>query len=186
MADTGTSGVSNELVQALGNLNSELGPFWELLHTIAYLIGAGLVIAGLFVLSRGQGGIHFAKGAASVVVGLLLLGLPSVMDMGSQTIFQENAPKGLQEVQGKIPGNGPETVFIKVAVGIVMLVGLYGCITGICMLKSIGEGSGGSKYHAATFVVAGIICINILTFIKMLGASIGGVFLSTVQRLFGS
>ena len=175
----------NELVRALGALGEDLGPYWDLAFLVAYIIGLCGVIAGFFIIwqSSGQhGGGHLGAGLAAVIVGVLLLGLESILDAGSQTLFQEDAPKNLSAVNF---GSSADAAFLTFAVRVTMLVGLCGIIKGLTMFKHIGEGSGGSKYNAATFFFAGIICINIVTFTKAFGNTVGGVLQDVITRLFG-
>lgn len=169
---------NNELLAAISNLTQDIVPFWDLAMVIAYIIGGATVVAGLCILVKGG---RQAYGAASTIVGTLLLSLPSILDAASQTLFQSDAPKGLSVASS---GTGVDSVFITFAVTVSTLTGLIAVIKSLGMFSKIGSGSGGSMANAATFFFAGILCMNITTVMQALGSSVGGIFQQVVNRLF--
>jgi hypothetical protein len=171
--------VNNELLQALANLTADIAPFWDLILTLSYIGGAIFVVAGLMAMA-GSG--RQGRGAGSVVVGTLLLGLPAIMDAASQTLFNAQAPRGLSMMGS---GGGPGDTFVLFAVRVAQLTGLIGLVKGLSLLRNAGDGRGGGIAHGATYVTAGILCINIVPFMRAVGGSIGGMFQQVVTRLFG-
>lgn len=168
-----------ELLTAITNLTQDIIPFWDLAMIFAYIIGAITVVVGFCVLGKGG---RPAFGIASCIFGTLLLGLPTILDAASQTIFQSDAPKGLSVVSS---GGGADTVFITFSTTVAVLTGLIAVIKSLTMFSKIGSGSSGaSMAHAVTYFVAGILCINITTVTLALGSSVGGTFQQVVNRLF--
>jgi hypothetical protein len=173
--------MDNQLLEAMRRITGELAPFWDLSLVLAYIIGAVSVVAGLFILARER---EQKSGAyAAIIFGALLLGLPTVLDFVSQTLFEQNAPQALSS--GTV-GGGADDVFVAFAVRVAQLVGLVGFIKGLCILTKIGANrdGGGSVSHAVTYMTAGIVCINIVVFIRLLGDTIGDTFQQVVNRLF--
>jgi hypothetical protein len=171
----------NELLAAIANLTQELAPFWDLAMVVAYLAGLCISVIGFLTLTRdGQRG----TGVACLIFGALLLGLPTIMDAASQTLFNMDAPKGLSTAA---PGGGADRVFIAFAVAVAALIGVIAVIRSLIMASKIGSGtSNAGAGPAIVYFVAGILCINLVTVTRILGASIGGVFHDVVTRLFGA
>jgi hypothetical protein len=149
---------------------------------IAYLVGFCISVAGWFVLTREREGQR-GYGIACIICGALLLGLPTILDAASQSIFNSSAPKGLSTAA---PGGGADRVFIDFAVAVAGLIGLIAVIRSLIMASKIGSGSDNNKGAAIVFFVAGIACINLVTLSHALANSIGGVFQDVVNRLFGA
>lgn len=174
---------NSEILQILANLTQQMAPFWELFHVFAYLAG-GLTFTGslMFLKSQGQtsqGNIR--GGVVGIVCGLLLLALPAFLDALSMTIFEASAPQYLSSGGG----SGPDAIFIRFCVGIVMLVGLWAVIKGILMLKAQAlSAHGGISGQALVHMAMGILCINIQQLILIIGESAGGIVNDMAQKLF--
>jgi hypothetical protein len=173
--------MDNELLRAIDNITNDIAPFWDLIFVVAYILGGVSVLSGLFMFGRDKGQGHGA-GYATIVFGTLLLGLPTVLDTVSQTLFLADAPAGLAGSGGG--GGGVEDTFVRFAVTIARLTGLCGVVKGLAMLRKVGSGSESNAGHAVIFIVAGVICLNIVTFMNALGVSVGGTFQQVVSRLF--
>jgi hypothetical protein len=172
--------MDNELLRAIANITNDIAPFWDLIFIVAYILGGVSVVVGLFMF--GKGGQGHGTGWAMCVFGALLLGLPAVLDAVSQTLFLADAPAGLATGAGG--GGGVEDTFVRFAVTIARLTGLCGVVKGLAMLRRVGSGSESNIGHAIIFIVAGVICVNIVTFMNALGVSVGGTFQQVVSRLF--
>lgn len=179
--------MNSDLMQAIANISENLGPFWDLFHVIAYIIGAFMLVGSLlYMRSQGHGGHQQGIGGAFIgmVCGVLLLALPTLLDALSNTIFEASAPTSLSSVSG---GSGADGVFIKFAIRVIMLVGLYAVIKGITMLKDHARSQqGGALWSATVHLVMGIICINVEIFMRVLAESIGGVFKDITLKLLSA
>lgn len=180
--------MNSDLMQAIANISENLGPFWNLFHIIAYIIGAGTLISSLiYMRSQGQGHGHqqgIGGAFTGVACGILLLALPALLDALSVMIFDASAPTSLSGVSG---GSGADGVFIKFAIRVIMLVGLYAVIKGVTICKAHARSQqGGSLWSATVHIFMGIICINIQSFMLMLAESIGGVFKDITLKLLSA
>lgn len=180
--------MNSDLMQAIANLSENLGPFWDLFHIIAYILGALMLVGSLlYMRSQGQGHGHsqgIGGAFIGVVCGVALLGLPALLDALSSTIFETSAPTSLSSVSG---GSGADGVFIKFAIRVIMLVGLYAVIKGITMLKDHARSQqGGTLWSAMVHLCMGILCINVEVFMRVLAESIGGVFKDITLKLLSA
>ncbi|MCP4024114.1 MAG: hypothetical protein GY729_19890 [Desulfobacteraceae bacterium] len=179
----------SELLSILTNIIKALGPWWGTINLFAYLIGILFVGWGLFYLSRAGGasrqmvtsGQNFiAKFAGAFVAGIFLMNLNNMFDLFSQTLFEQDSQKNLSF---SVAAKGPAGTYIEFAVTIVILMGLLGVIKGCILLRYSAEDPK-SLWRALTHIVGGVICINILAFIDMLGKTLDGNFETQINLLF--
>lgn len=175
----------NDLLEACGNLANALQPWYGLIHISCIVLG--IAVMGLSLLSihrrvedrRGPG-----AAVGGVFVGALMLSFTSFVDMVSQSMFNHDAPHSLRTTDITVAGGELEPM-IRLAVIVVMLVGMFQVVKGLVMLKQNAEGAA-RFWPAVTHILGGVLCINIKTFMLALGNTIGGPLEETIKRLLVS
>lgn len=164
------------------NLIQNLTPWWQPIKLVGYLIGLGIVGAGLASFVSGGRGQPSNKGAIiSIVAGIVLLNIMSLLDAISMSLLNKASETGLDYQPA---GDGPEALYIQFAIYLVMLVGFAGVIYGCVLLKRSAE-DGRQLGAAITHMIGGTMAVNIVEFLNMLGASMGHAVEGAVKRIIG-
>ena len=146
----------------------------QLMHLVtafAYIAGIVFIIKGIIELKRfGEARTMMSseKGIAGpitfVIVGTLLLYLPSAVQIGTSTFWTSATPFSYV-----INPDDPWQAIIHAAYLIVQLTGTIAFIRGLILLTSISErGQQGTFGRAMAYIIAGILCINIYPFIQVI------------------
>jgi hypothetical protein len=165
-----------------------LQPVWNLLILIGMLIGLALVGIGLSGVHRGihEGNgqnIHKKLGWITVLFGIILINTPTALNSLSLTIFN-SATQSAIAYSGAAAGQ--YAVIVHAALGIVSLVGLYGVISGLLILKPAANGGRAEDFwHGIRRLVGGTLAVNIVPALHVLGASLGGTMQALVTKLVG-
>jgi hypothetical protein len=116
------------------------------------------------------------------VAGVMLFNIMSLLDMLSLSLFAKASETGLSYD----PPNAadPSGLYVKFAIYVVMLVGLAGVIHGCVLLKRSAE-DGRQTGPALTHLVGGTMAVNIVSFLHMLGDSMGTSVSSVVNAMVG-
>lgn len=172
----------NDLLEACANLANSLQPYYTLFVIATGLMGFAFVGVSLFALRHRAEDKRPVGGALTgVLVGAMLLSFKGIVDMVSVSMFNASAPSSLSVSVG----GGDMEPMIRLAVIIVMMVGLFQVIKGLVLLKHSAEGNP-KFWSAITHIFGGVLCVNIKTFMTMLGNTIGGPLQSTIVKLLGS
>ncbi|MCR5562137.1 MAG: hypothetical protein K6F46_02020 [Desulfovibrio sp.] len=173
------------LADVLANFSEALLPLNEHLLTFASVAGFVLVGGGLLHLARTRG-LSTGTGQAlcSILIGFLLFGLKALIIQASTSLFTEEA---CLTSQLALLHNEPLfKPYIRFAVLTVILLGLISIIRGLCKLREASLGIPRSLASAITHLLAGLICVNIVTFAKIFGATAGGMVEEIIKTLFSS
>ena len=172
----------------IGNILSSAAPWWNTIMIIAYLIGFGLVITGLYKVAQAAQGRNAtgatASGLSPVFFGSLMLALPTVMNMMTVTFF--NAPAPSSALSYAPSGSEEVGDHIRFVVMVLHFVGVYAIIKALYNLSMMGEGRGGELSAAMWQLAGGAIALRIDLFMGMLGLAVGGVMQSVVGKLFSA
>ncbi len=152
------------------NLGKTIPNLMRLVTAIAYVMGMFFVINGIFHLKkygeqRSHGGDAQLKGPLIYLcVGAALLYLPTTVRVGFSTFWTNPFPYGYQTDQ-----TGPWAQLIKASFMIVQLIGTISFIRGLVMLTQLGGQGGqqGTMGKALAHIIAGILCIDLYDFLKM-------------------
>lgn len=166
------------------NLLPQLQAWWPTIRLISLLIGFAFVVVGIIgVTSDGrQGGIKAKGPLSSIVAGILLLNIISLLNTLAQSFFASNSETGLSYAAPG--GSDPTALYITFAVYIVMLVGLFGVIYGGILIKRSAD-DGRQLGPAITHLIGGTLGVNIVTFLHILASSMGPSVESAISNLIG-
>ncbi|MDR3135651.1 MAG: hypothetical protein LBU69_06120 [Deltaproteobacteria bacterium] len=161
------------------NLIPHLESWWAVLVAIISLIGLCLVIKGLMGLS-GRPREKAKRAFLTLLSGIILLNSPEFMDILAQTLFSQDSAEILSY---RPPGHAGSGI-IRLVVLVVGLTGLIGIARGVYILRLTG-GEGGGLPRALAHIAGGILCVNLVDFLRLLAFSLGGEIESIVSSVVG-
>lgn len=175
-SNVGTQLSSLDPQTILKNISNAIPNLMRLVTALAFIVGIWLVIAGVVKLKhmgemRTQMSYEHSiwPPLLQILVGGLLLYLPSSVQMGMSTFWTQPNPYGYVIEQDQW------AQFMNVCFMVVQLIGTIAFIRGLVMLSHLG-GHGGhqnSLSKALIHIIGGIFCINIYQFIQTIFATIG-------------
>lgn len=176
-----------EAVEILKKLLDLLKAWWTPVMIISYFLGFCLVVFGLITLSRTK--MNSQMNSQSIMVpiltilaGVLLLSLPSFLDVLSQTIFSMDVSNDPLSTYS-IDNNDVESAYINFAFAFFTMVGLISIVRGIYLMYKASTSQQISFSSSIIFLAAGIIMINGERFLELFGISTGGVVQSAIDGL---
>ena len=158
-------------------------PVWNFMILATILIGFAFAGYGLKKfhqgLTEGNGPkTHEKQGFFTFVVGLFLINIKAVLDDLSMTIFNQTTQTGIAYSGG---GGGQYAEIVHAAFSIISLVGLYGIISGLLILRSEKE----ELWHGLRRLAGGTLAVNIVPALTFLGGSLGGTMQAVITKLIG-
>ena len=164
----------------VANVIPHLQQWWNVIIILAYLIGIALAM-----LSCVQAVSRRNRNARSMAVwtffsAVLLLNLPALMDSLAMTVFQQSSEQSLSYS----PPSSPGSVYIQFAVYAIMTVGVIGIARGICLLRD-SQSHASNVARGIVHLFGGILAVNIVTFLRSLGATVGGDVQSYISTIIG-
>jgi hypothetical protein len=144
----------------------------------AFLIGFGLI---KLVQSSGKQGQGTGTALMTIFCGGLLVNYPTFLDTLSMTLFNASSE---QTLSYSAPAHAGQS-YVTFAVYGIMIVGFIACARSVLLLW--GASTQADKFgRAVTHGLGGIIAVNIVEFLQVIGATAGGSVQSTISTIFGS
>ncbi len=174
-AQTQTNGLSIPSAQTMvANIGLAIPNLTSFVTALAYVIGFVLVIRGIMQLKH-MGEMrtqmshehHLSRPLTMIIVGALLIYLPSAVQTGLSTFWAEPNPYGY------LTQSDQWQQTINVCFSIIQFIGVVAFIRGLVMMSKVGHGHQGSLVRAVTHIIGGIFCINLYDFIQMVFATLG-------------
>jgi|GEM_PF-772598 intracellular multiplication protein IcmC len=163
-------------VDMITNLVSQLPNIMSLITAIAYVTGMYFVFHGVMLLKQygemrtQMSGQHHLKGPVIfIIVGAMMLYLPSSVQVGLSTFWTEPNPYGYLQDQDQW------AQFFKNIFMVVQLFGVIAFIRGLILLTHLGGHGGqqGTFGKGMTHIIGGILCINIYQFVQVVMVTFG-------------
>ncbi len=164
----------------IANVIPHLQQWWPVIVLLSYLIGLAFgVISLVQAVSQKQ---RFNRSVAvwTFWVAVLLLNLPSLMDSLSMTVFNQTSEQSLSYS----PPASPGAVYIQFAVYAIQTVGLIGIMRGLCLLRDTPNQSMNFS-RGIVHLFGGIIAVNLVSFLRGIGATVGGDVQTYVAKIIG-
>jgi intracellular multiplication protein IcmC len=175
-ADVNLSNIS--AVTLLQNIALQVPALMQMITAIAYVMGMYFIFFGILRLKQyGEqrtmmSAEHHLKGPIIyIVVGTLLLYLPSSVQVGMSTFWTNPNPYAYVQEQTSQWGQFYNTCFI-----IIQLFGTIAFIRGLIILSHLaghGGHSQGNFGRGLTHIIGGVFCINIYQFVQVIMATLG-------------
>jgi hypothetical protein len=159
----------------LVRLTESLPNLMRMVTAIAYVLGFVFVIRGIVKLKHvGESRTMMSQEHSLtqpiilIMIGSLLIYLPSSVHIGMSTFWTEPNPYGYIEQTDQW------SQFINICFLVVQFIGTIAFIRGLVILSSLGHHSGQQNLsRGLTHIIGGIFCINIYQFVQVIMATLG-------------
>ena len=155
----------------VANVIPHLRQWWPVIIQLAYLVGLGFALTSFVLAVSGKHRFNRSPAVWTFVCAVLLLNLPAFMDSLAMTVFNQSSERSLSYS----PPDSPASVYIQFAVYGIATIGVIGDTPNQPMNLSRG----------LVHLFGGIIAVNLVTFLRGLGATIGGDVQTYVARIIG-
>ena len=166
----------------INNITTQIPILMQLITAIAYVAGMYFVFMGVMKLKQyGEqrtmmSGEHHLKGPLIyLIVGAMLLYLPTSVQVGLSSFWTDPSPYSYQDI---IADQSQWMQFIGNCFLIIQLVGTIAFIRGLMLLSHLGKQHGGGQpgtfAKGLTHIIAGIFCINIYQFVQVMTVTLFG------------
>jgi len=164
----------------VANVIPHLQQWWPVIITLAYLIGVAFTIVAAVQAVSQKNRYNRSAAVWSFWAAVLLLNLPTFMDSLSMTIFNQSSEQSLSYT----PPSHPGSVYLQFAVYGIMTVGAIGIARGICLMRDTPNQAMNMSRGIVHFF-GGILAVNIITFLRGIGATVGGDVQSYIAKIIG-
>lgn len=163
--------------EMIKNIATQLPNLTKLITGVAYIIGMYFIISGVMRLKH-MGEMrtmmsheHSVKGPIIfIIIGAMLLYLPSTVQVGLTSFWLEPNPYGYLESEDQWAD------LISACFTIIQLVGVVAFIRGLIILTQMAHQSGGQHSvfgKGLTHIIGGILCINMYQFVQVIMVTLG-------------
>lgn len=162
--------------EMLANIVSQVPQVMKMVTAIAYVLGFYFIIMGIIKLKhvgemRTQMSYeHSIKGPiVFLVIGALLIYLPSSVEIGMSTFWSAPSPYGYLERTDQW------SELLNDCIVIIQLFGVIAFIRGLVILAQLSShhGQPGVFAKGMTHIIGGILCINIYQFVQVIKITLG-------------
>lgn len=164
----------------IANVIPHLQQWWPVIVLLSYLIGLGFGVVSLVQAVSQKQRFNRSVAVWTFWVAVLLLNLPSLMDSLSMTVFNQTSEQSLSYS----PPASPGAVYIQFAVYAIQTVGLIGIMRGLCLLRDTPNQSMNFS-RGIVHLFGGIIAVNLVNFLRGIGATVGGDVQTYVAKIIG-
>ena len=164
----------------VANVIPHLQQWWPVIVLLSYLIGLGFGVVSLVQAVSQKQRFNRSVAVWTFWVAVLLLNLPSLMDSLSMTVFNQTSEQSLSYS----PPSSPGAVYIQFAVYAIQTVGLIGIMRGLCLLRDTPNQSMNFS-RGIVHLFGGIIAVNLVNFLRGIGATVGGDVQTYVAKIIG-
>lgn len=159
------------------NISDQIPALMRLATAVAYVMGMFFMFMGVLKLKQyGEqrtmmsGQHHLKEPLVFMVIGALLLYLPTSVQIGMSTFWTNPNPYGYLS-----QGTDQWAQFMNDVFMLMQLFGVIAFIRGLLLLSHLGGHSNqpGTFAKGITHIIAGIFCINIYQFIQVVMTTLG-------------
>jgi intracellular multiplication protein IcmC len=152
----------------LQNFSLTVPQLMHLVTALAYVLGIVFIVRGIIELKKVGEARTMMSGDKNIlgpiifiVVGSMMLYLPSSIQVGTSTFWASATP--LSYINNS---SDPWENIINDAYLIIQLIGTIAFVRGLILLTHLSErGQSGTLARAMAYIIAGILCINLYSFI---------------------
>lgn len=164
----------------VANVIPHLQQWWPSLIRLFYLIGVIFGVASLIQAISPKHRFNRGVAAWAFVTAVLLLNFPALMDSLAMTVFNQSSEQTLSYS----PPASPGSVYIQFAVYAIATVGIIGIARGLCLIRDASRQPMNFP-RGIVHIFGGIIAVNLVTFLRGIGATIGGDVQTYIARIIG-
>ena len=164
----------------VANVIPHLQQWWPVIIVLAYLVGIGFAMVSLAQSISHKHRFNRSTAVWTLWAAVLLLNIPALMDSLAMTVFNQTSEQTLSYS----PPASPGAVYIQFAVYAIQTVGLIGIMRGLCLLRDTPNQSMNFS-RGIVHLFGGIIAVNLVSFLRGIGATVGGDVQTYVAKIIG-
>ena len=164
----------------VANVIPHLQQWWPVIIVLAYLVGIGFAMVSLAQSISHKQRFNRSIAVWTLWAAVLLLNIPAFMDSLSMTVFNQSSEQALSYS----PPSSPGAIYIQFAVYGIATVGVIGIIRGLCLLRDTPNQAMNFS-RCIVHLFGGILAVNLVTFLRGIGGTLGGDVQTTIVKLIG-
>ncbi len=164
----------------VANVIPHLQTWWPVLIRLAYLVGIVFAFVSLVQAISHKHRFNRSMAMWTFWCAVLLLNLPTLMDSLAMTVFNQSSEHTLSYS----PPSSQGSVYIQFAVYAIATVGLVGIVRGLCLLRDTPNQAMNFS-RGMVHLFGGIIAVNLVTFLRGIGATVGGDVQTYITTILG-
>ena len=164
----------------VANVIPHIQQWWPVIRILAYLVGVSFAVLSMVQAICHKHRFNRSIAAWTFVSAVLLLNLPAFMDSLSMTVFNQSSEQSLSYA----PPSSPGSVYIQFAVYAIGIVGIIGIARGLCLLRDTPNQAMNFS-RGIVHLFGGILAVNLVTFLRGIGATVGGDVQSYIAKIIG-
>lgn len=192
LSDEAKYTLANAANNILKDIGGNGGPFDKVFRIFVYLAGICMIITGASGLSRRDTPVGGA--IAAMAVGVMLIGFPNLLQLFNGSIFDQ---EGNASIVSAVDSSSDKIAFttrafVHFSVFMVQVVGFVAVYRGLKTLADVSlttQRQPQAARAAWIFIIAGVLCINIVGTIKLLATTAAGAnspeIMNWYNRIFG-
>jgi len=178
--------------QVIANLSRELPYIEALVLLLAVVIGVYMIAEGINGLTKQDPQKSPFEPIVIIVIGGLTAGFPILLDWGSRSFFGGDAYFIHQMEDYLIASDGAEQeqaalLVRRALLGVIIIAGLVGCLSALITWKNMYRTrEHGQVASAFKKFVGGLLCVNIVMVLDMIGNSASNVAIGSKFIQYGA
>ena len=164
----------------VANVIPHLQQWWPVIIVLAYLVGIGFAMVSLAQSVSHKHRFNRSTAVWTLWAAVLLLNIPALMDSLAMTVFNQTSEQALSYS----PPSSPGSVYIQFAVYAIATVGLIGIARGLCLMRDTPN-QPMNLSRGLVHLFGGILAVNLVTFLRGIGATIGGDVQTYIANILG-
>lgn len=168
---------SEQVGKIMAAFDSNIDPLISITASVAFLVGivmAAMSLKKLYETTRNNPQAHYGGVVTTFFIAAVLVNLPAALGTMRETMFgNEHSVLSYQSTISGVSAQASST--LVVIMHFIQFVGLIAFIRGFLILNKLANGGGQdvSLGKGVTFVVSGVMAINIVITANMLAESFG-------------
>ncbi len=164
----------------VANVIPHIQTWWNVIIILIYTVGIILTVAAAAQAISQKHKYNKSIPLWTFYSAILLLNLPALLDALSMTVFNASSEQTLSYT----PPGHPGQIYVQFATYAIMTVGLIGTARGVSLLRD-SPAKPSNLSRAVIHFFGGIIAINIVQFLRGIGATLGGDIQSYITTIIG-
>jgi hypothetical protein len=162
------------------SLIPHLSIWWGTIKALITLAGFILFFWTLLQMSGNRERRSWGRHIFALVAAVLLININPLLDSLARSLFGTDSIQSLSYQ----PPEHPARFYIQFAIYLIAIIGLIGIARGILLLKDSGSQPGRLSV-ALVHIFGGILCVNLVTTLKVMGRSLGREVLELITIITG-
>lgn len=181
-----------DIVEMMNNVITDISGIFAsrgLYVAVCFIAGVCIFAAGLVRWTKvSTGGVTPGSAIMRMAGGVLLVSIGFVLNTTAQTFFADSGASIISQGASGGGMKGAVGATFRFCIFIVQIVGFLAVAKAMLIFPYLADGNNGGRGTASEFfvyLIAGIICVNILKFLLILATTLGGPAPGYLQEIMG-